>query len=422
MERTAHGALLGPGARAPTPLFLPSYNTFDVNPAARAPPRLSKRDEQARIAKQITRAMESGDQVILLETMYEPACDHWIFTLDRRALMERIVRSEDASPRQLITTERLSHDLRAADARYLRTYYEVMDVLEHMHVSYYLSLEHKRLVVKPPVRGPAVAAERVLDPVFGPMFHEVYFYLLVCNRLETRRLRALERNAKRGTALASPRHAGKHKKKRVSSSSSSSSSTGDEGSESASSSSLDSDESDFADGALGLTSRSADSSSEESASEEQRPRKHHPQHNRDRDKAKDKDKKKDKDKDKGKHTRSAAGTRAAHKSKGAARSKVPVLEDPPPAPAEELAPVAAPLSPPEPAPVPGPTARRSPVFVPVTLGRNQYKFDSSLGRRSRMSLPAALEPQGHRRRASEGDAPAPEEPGTPLLARPPDQQ
>lgn len=163
--------------------------------------------EHSRIAAQIARISsgdfafnEATDQVVLVDTMFEPASGAWSYGVNRRKLRRRAVVCLNVGTPESIDTVRLSNDLRVAGAPLLvRLYYIVLEVLARLDLSAQLSLERMRVQLAPPRDSPV---GRVAEQVLGPLDREVWFYVLIFNRLETM--------YRRGMSLSPPAPAPAH--------------------------------------------------------------------------------------------------------------------------------------------------------------------------------------------------------------------
>lgn len=165
-----------------------SYNTFG-SPNLREV-RISYREERARILGRLdVLDLTNAPAPTILDIVLDHKTGRFGFVLDRLGFLAEFAKNWDVAPPLLIDTNRLSNDMRG-DTRTLRVVFSILAAGDRRpgFVSY-LSLEHKRVQLK----EDGHLFGKVGDAVAGLQERDLTFYVLVYNRLETRRNLAHQR-------------------------------------------------------------------------------------------------------------------------------------------------------------------------------------------------------------------------------------
>lgn len=165
-----------------------SYNTFG-SPNLREV-RISYREERARILGRLdVLDLANAPAPTILDIVLDHKTGRFGFVLDRLGFLAEFAKNWDVAPPLLIDTNRLSNDMRG-DPRTLRIVFSILAAGDRRpgFVSY-LSLEHKRVQLK----EDGHLFGKVGDAVAGLQERDLTFYVLVYNRLATRRNLAHQR-------------------------------------------------------------------------------------------------------------------------------------------------------------------------------------------------------------------------------------
>ncbi len=174
----------------------PQYGSLGVAPGAQLATHLF--NEKRRLARRRLWAILDdplATQGVVLDTMHDPVSEEWDFMVVREGAESvarrcQVVTDAPGTP-VIITQAELANAMRGTDARYLRTYYEMMEELYRYRTAFYLSRETKIITLK---RSPDLL-EAAGEDVFGKHVRTLHFYVLVVNCLETRMRKTLRARA-----------------------------------------------------------------------------------------------------------------------------------------------------------------------------------------------------------------------------------
>lgn len=155
-------------------------------------PRLSIRDERAKILARIDQAARlGGPQPLLLEYINDldpEAEEQWFVVVNEERLNAFFINREALEKEEMLEMNRLCLELREADASYLDALYEIVYTMTENRMSYYITREKQRAFH----RSPDHWIDRTASGIAGPVERTIIFYRLYYNRRETERLKRQE--------------------------------------------------------------------------------------------------------------------------------------------------------------------------------------------------------------------------------------